>query len=138
MMVPQPTAQYGHVERVSLARSIFNWRSCANAGFRSNPKTAAAVPPTAPIFRKSRRVEAIVPPCQSGESHAQDSTNSLLCNGLQAEVCHCTVTVQTPYIKVLRIVAWFRYFWVSDAIWTDFYESPTAASALDDGDIGTS
>src|SRR5437867_12817079 len=56
MIVPQPTAQYGHVERVSLARAIFSVRSCANAGFKSKPNTAAAAPPTVVIFRKSRRV----------------------------------------------------------------------------------
>src|SRR5260370_22903824 len=55
MMVPQPTAQYGHVERVSLARAIFSVRSCANAGFKSKPNTAAAAPPMVVNFRKSRR-----------------------------------------------------------------------------------
>src|SRR5260370_39938841 len=56
MMVPQPTAQYGQVERVSLARAILRVRNCAKAGFRSNPKTAAAAPPMVVNFRKSRRV----------------------------------------------------------------------------------
>src|SRR5438876_9430910 len=56
MIVPQPTAQYGHVERVSLARAIFSVRSCANAGFKSKPNTAAAAPPMVVSFRKSRRV----------------------------------------------------------------------------------
>src|ERR1700674_5482061 len=55
MMVPQPTAQYGQVDRVSLARAIFRVRNCAYAGFRSNPKTAAAAPPIVVNFRKSRR-----------------------------------------------------------------------------------
>src|ERR1700731_935355 len=55
MMVPQPTAQYGQVDRVSLARAIFSVRSCAYAGCRSNPKTAAAAPPTAVYLRNSRR-----------------------------------------------------------------------------------
>src|SRR5712671_1117132 len=55
MIVPQPTAQYGQVERVSVARAIFRVRNCAYAGWRSNPKTAAAAPPTAVYFRKSRR-----------------------------------------------------------------------------------
>src|SRR5713101_7737846 len=59
MMVPQPTAQYGHVERVSLARAILSVRSCAYAGFRSNPKTAAAAPPMVVNFMKSRRVGLI-------------------------------------------------------------------------------
>src|SRR6266481_1956929 len=60
MMVPQPTAQYGHVERVSLARAIFSVRSCANAGFKSKPNTAAAAPPMVVNFRKSRRVGFIL------------------------------------------------------------------------------
>src|SRR6266852_8714591 len=55
MMVPQPTAQYGQVERVSLARAIFRVRSCAKAGCKSKPNTAAAVPPMVVSFRKSRR-----------------------------------------------------------------------------------
>src|ERR1700674_546943 len=55
MMVPQPTAQYGHVERVSLARAILSTRSWAKAGRKSKPKTAAAVPPMVVSFRKSRR-----------------------------------------------------------------------------------
>src|SRR2546427_12002556 len=55
MITPQLTEQYGHVERVSLARAILRVRSCANAGFKSNPKTAAAAPPMVVNFRKSRR-----------------------------------------------------------------------------------
>src|SRR5260370_35108101 len=55
MMVPQPTAQYGQVERVSLARAILSVRSCAYAGFKSKPNTAAAAPPMVVSFRKSRR-----------------------------------------------------------------------------------
>src|ERR1700719_2842313 len=46
------TAQYGQVERVSLALAIFRTRSCAYAGCRSNPKTAAATPPAVVNFRK--------------------------------------------------------------------------------------
>src|SRR5258708_12893211 len=60
MMVPQPTAQYGQVERVSLARAIFSVRSCAKAGCKSKPKTAAAAPPTVVSFRKSRRMGVIL------------------------------------------------------------------------------
>src|SRR2546429_4132648 len=55
MMVPHPTAQYGQVERVSLARAIFSVRNCAYAGFKSKPNTAAAAPPLVVNFRKSRR-----------------------------------------------------------------------------------
>src|ERR1700674_1273124 len=62
MMVPQPTAQYGQVDRVSLARAIFRVRNCAYAGFRSNPKTAAAAPPIVVNFRKSRRVGFMLGP----------------------------------------------------------------------------
>src|ERR1700731_3279169 len=56
MMVPQPTAQYGQVERVSLALAILSVRNCAYAGFKSKPNTAAAAPPIVVNFRKSRRV----------------------------------------------------------------------------------
>src|SRR6266446_117778 len=56
MIVPQPTAQYGQVDRVSLARAIFSVLSCAYAGFKSKPNTAAAAPPMVVNFRKSRRV----------------------------------------------------------------------------------
>src|SRR6266700_1043478 len=55
MITPQLTEQYGQVDRVSLARAIFSVRSCAYAGFRSKPKTAAAAPPIVVSFRKSRR-----------------------------------------------------------------------------------
>src|SRR2546427_7671675 len=55
MIVPQPTAQYGQVDRVSLARAIFSVLSCAYAGFKSKPNTAAAAPPMVVNFRKSRR-----------------------------------------------------------------------------------
>src|SRR5260370_9845367 len=60
MMVPQPTAQYGQVERVSLARAIFRTRNCAYAGFKSKPNTAAAAPPIVVNFRKSRRARGII------------------------------------------------------------------------------
>jgi hypothetical protein len=56
MMVPQPTAQYGQVERVSEARAIFSSRISARAGCTLKPKAAAAAPPTAAIFRKSLRL----------------------------------------------------------------------------------
>src|SRR6266850_4424595 len=62
MMVPQPTAQYGQVDRVSLARAIFSVRNCAYAGFKSKPKTAAAAPPIVVNFRKSRRVGFMLGP----------------------------------------------------------------------------
>src|SRR5882672_12538390 len=62
MIVPQPTAQYGQVDRVSLARAIFRTRSCAYAGFKSKPNTAAAAPPMVVNFRKSRRVGFMLGP----------------------------------------------------------------------------
>ncbi|SRR6266404_3221724 len=62
MIVPQPTAQYGHVDRVSLALAIFRLRSSAKAGCKSKPKTAAAAPPTVATFRKSLRDAFISPP----------------------------------------------------------------------------
>src|SRR5229473_7180763 len=68
MMVPQPTAQYGQVERVSLARAIFRVRNCAYAGFKSKPNTAAAAPPIVVNFRKSRREGfMLAPPSAKGK-----------------------------------------------------------------------
>src|SRR2546428_12108023 len=52
MVTPQLTAQYGHVERVSVVRAFFSSRTCAYARCRSNPKTVAATPPTVLILRK--------------------------------------------------------------------------------------
>src|SRR5260370_22181478 len=66
MMVPQPTAQYGQVERVSLARAILRVRNCANAGFKSKPNTAAAAPPMVVNLRKSRRAGGIHRPPPAG------------------------------------------------------------------------
>src|SRR5260370_23591425 len=68
MMVPQPTAQYGQVERVSFARAIFRTRNCAYAGFKSKPNTAAAAPPIVVNFRKSRREGfMLAPPSAKGK-----------------------------------------------------------------------
>src|SRR6266849_5352926 len=75
MIVPQPTAQYGQVERVSLARAILRVRSWAKAGWRSKPKTAAAVPPIEANFRKSRREASIRPPASRWKSDAENSLN---------------------------------------------------------------
>src|SRR6516225_8718150 len=72
MMTPQLTEQYGHVERVSLARAILSARSSAYAGCRSKPKTDAATPPTVVSFRKSRRVACMVHP----RSKTKDSTQA--------------------------------------------------------------
>src|SRR5580700_1975660 len=77
MMVPQPTAQYGQVERVSFARAIFSTRSCAYAGFMSKPKTAAAAPPTVVSFRKSRREGFMLGPPSAREKVGSVSQNLL-------------------------------------------------------------
>src|SRR2546422_11256091 len=66
MMTPQLTEQYGQVERVSFARAIRSVRSCAYAGLRSKPNTAAATPPTVVSFRKSRRGGCTGPPFPKG------------------------------------------------------------------------
>src|SRR5437773_1225078 len=78
MITPQLTEQYGHVERVSLARAIFSVRSCANAGFRSNPKTAAAAPPMVVNFRKSRRVRLQLGSPSAGEEGREHSRRKSL------------------------------------------------------------
>src|SRR5260370_12172624 len=77
MMVPQPTAQYGQVDRVSLARAIFSVRSCAYAGFRSKPKTAAAAPPMVVSFRKSRREGFMLGPPSARDKVGRVSRNLL-------------------------------------------------------------
>ena len=71
MITPQLTEQYGHVERVSFARAIFSVRSCAYAGFKSNPKTAAAAPPIVVSFRKSRRVGFMLGPSFAGRKEGK-------------------------------------------------------------------
>src|SRR2546427_1348174 len=79
MITPQLTEQYGHVERVSLARAILSVRSCANAGFKSNPKTAAAAPPMVVNFRKSRRDGVIqTTPLREKESEGGGASRKLL------------------------------------------------------------
>src|SRR5260370_5848790 len=79
MMVPQPTAQYGQVDRVSLARAIFSVRSCAYAGFKSKPNTAAAAPPMVVNLKKSRRVGGIAgAPFLKGRGGRAFRTNLIL------------------------------------------------------------
>src|SRR3972149_6726633 len=63
MMTPQLTEQYGQVDRVSVVRAIFSWRTWAKTGVRSNPRTDAARPPTALAFRNSRRVGSMASRC---------------------------------------------------------------------------
>src|SRR5712692_4797657 len=74
MMVPQPTAQYGQVDRVSLARAILRMRNCAYAGFKSKPNTAAAAPPMVVNFRKSRRVGFMLGPPSASSGLRQGRT----------------------------------------------------------------
>src|SRR6266849_2683096 len=78
MIVPQPTAQYGQVDLVSLARAIFRTRSCAYAGFKSKPNTAAAAPPMVVNFRKSRRVGFILGQPQQVERQKRPRGNSFI------------------------------------------------------------
>src|SRR5690242_944258 len=75
MITPHPTAQYGHVERVSVVRAIFSSRTSAWAAVRSKPSTDAVTPPTVPIFRKSLR-EAFIPTISS---HGSGQVHSRLC-----------------------------------------------------------
>src|SRR5215471_5224079 len=65
MTTPQLTEQYGHVDLVSVVREIFNSRSAAYAGARSNPNTVATPPPSPAAFRKSRRLVSISRPPMS-------------------------------------------------------------------------
>jgi hypothetical protein len=53
MITPQLTEQYGHVERVSVVRAIFNSFACAKTGRASNPSSSAAAPPV-PTLKNSR------------------------------------------------------------------------------------
>src|SRR5258706_213540 len=59
MITPQLTEQYGHVDRVSVVRAIFNSPDWAYAGFRSKPRTEATTPPV-PILKKDLRVDCIL------------------------------------------------------------------------------
>src|SRR6266581_2705914 len=77
MITPQLTEQYGQVDRVSLARAIFSVRSCAYAGFRSKPKTAAAAPPIVVSFRKSRREGFMLGPPSARDKVGRVSRNLL-------------------------------------------------------------
>src|SRR5258705_517515 len=45
MMTPQLTAQYGHVLRVSVVRSIFSVFACAYSGATSKPNADRLAPP---------------------------------------------------------------------------------------------
>src|SRR2546429_8885753 len=98
-MVPQPTAQYGQVDRVSLARAIFSVRSCANAGFKSKPNTAAAAPPMVVSFRKSRRVGFMLDPHLREVRRARLAENLNMtywprCQGVNAKICRDSRTLK--------------------------------------------
>src|SRR5271166_715428 len=60
--MPQLTEQYGHVDRVSVARAILSSASCATAGFRSNPRREKPAPPTSAPLRKVLRENSIAHP----------------------------------------------------------------------------
>src|SRR5260370_1744487 len=77
MMVPRPTAQSGQVGGVRLAGAILSVRSCAYAGFRSRPKTAAAAPPMVVSFRKSRREGFMLGPPSARDKVGRVSRNLL-------------------------------------------------------------
>src|SRR6266403_5679374 len=62
MRTPQLTEQYGHVDRVSVARAILSSLSCAIAGVRSNPRREKPAPPTSAPLRKVLRESSIVHP----------------------------------------------------------------------------
>src|ERR1051325_9704417 len=55
MMTPQLTEQYGHVERVSVVRAIFNPWVCARTGARLKPKAETAAPPATVLLMKVLR-----------------------------------------------------------------------------------
>src|SRR5579863_839378 len=59
MSTPQLTEQYGHVDRVSVARAIFSSLSCATAGVRSNPRREKPAPPASAPLRKVLRENSI-------------------------------------------------------------------------------
>ena len=58
-MVPQPTAQYGHTVRYSVALRILSWRTAAWAGRKSNPRALMPTAPPAAALRKVRRDIAV-------------------------------------------------------------------------------
>src|ERR1700694_2572092 len=60
MRTPQLTEQYGHVDRVSVARAILSSLSCATAGVRSNPRREKAAPPVSAPLRKVLRESSMV------------------------------------------------------------------------------
>src|SRR5579863_7142259 len=59
MRTPQLTEQYGHVDRVSVARAILSSLSCAIAGVRSNPRREKAALPVSAPLRKVLRESSI-------------------------------------------------------------------------------
>src|SRR6266508_1891567 len=57
-IIEQPTSQYGHTVRVSLAFSILSWRTSSAAAAASKPKAASPDAPAPPneLWRNWRRV----------------------------------------------------------------------------------
>src|SRR6266446_716583 len=109
MMVPQPTAQYGQVDRVSLARAIFSVRSCAYAGFRSKPKTAAAAPPMVVSFRKSRREGFMLGPPSARDKVGRVSRNLL--NRTCPLACQAFILPKGVSIRALKspLPCWSKF-----------------------------
>src|SRR5580698_6494981 len=70
MRTPQLTEQYGQVDRVSVARAIFNSFSCATAGVRSKPRREKPAPPTSAPLRKVLRESSIAHPPTNVQSPA--------------------------------------------------------------------
>src|SRR6266446_3265956 len=123
MMVPQPTAQYGQVDRVSLARAIFSVRSCAYAGFRSKPKTAAAAPPMVVSFRKSRGEGFMLGPPSARDKVGRVSRNLL--NRTCPLACQALILPQRVSIRTRKIPLprWSRFLQSAGA-WESGLECP--------------
>src|SRR2546427_13264178 len=104
-MVPHPTAQYGQVERVSLARAILSVRNCAYAGFKSNPNTAAAAPPIAVSLKKSRRVGFILGlPTARGNVRVGCASRNL-CNRTCQHACQAVISENSQGFRGLKLHA---------------------------------
>src|SRR6266704_1601628 len=128
MMVPQPTAQYGHVERVSLARAIFSVRSCANAGFKSKPNTAAAAPPMVVNFRKSRRVGLMLGLLTAGRQGRESSRGISLIELASQRVKDDFVKFGTP---LRPLICQYPEAFEAHLIRTDFAQVARGSSDVD-------
>jgi hypothetical protein len=84
MMMPQPTEQYGHVLRVSVARASLKLRASANAGAGEKPSAARveAARPVPVTWKNCRRFISIEISCgnaaaywTNNQTKNQDSTS---------------------------------------------------------------